>query len=390
MNKAKRILIIDFCNFEDYPIGGYLTFAKNMIFSFGNDIAMVGITTDKHDPVGRWFKKSIGGVWFDFFAFAYYSKAITKHIVPDRLASFLYIRRYKKKILSLRFDNVFIQRPEVLLAVKQFGFPNICYCFAGLENPLAISKYKYAHYLADYFERIFFKSLSKLSVILASGDENAIQEMLIRSKGLISRKSVTQFPSRINTEIFKDVKRDEARQILNLPDSSLIIITTGRLSELKGWKFMIDCFRIYENQKPGSLFYFIGEGEDRLKIEAYIQGKNLVNKIFITGRKTTHEVSLYLNAADLFIMGSYKEGWSTSLIEAIACGTPGCVTDFSSAKEIIVEGLNGYVIDDHNVDAFVEGMKKAIELPRPVYRENVLSFSMDKLKSDMIKIWEIK
>ena len=89
-------------------------------------------------------------------------------------------------------------------------------------------------------------------------------------------------------------------------------------------------------------------------------------------------------------MGSYKEGWSTSLIEAIACGTPGCVTDFSSAKEIIVEGLNGYVIDDHNVDAFVEGMSKAIELTRPVYRDNVLSFSMDKLKSDMTKIWELK
>lgn len=390
MSEAKRILIIDFCNFEDYPIGGYLTFAKNMIFSFGNDIAMVGITTDKDDPVGKWFKKSIGGVSFDFLAFAYYSKAITKHIVPDRLASYLLVKRYKKQILSLTFDNVFIQRPEILLAVKKFGFSNICYCFAGLENPLAISKYKYAHYMAEYFDRIFFKNLSKISVILASGDENAIQEMIVRSNGLILRNSVHQFPSRINTEIFKDVNRDEARKSLNLPDSALIIITTGRLSELKGWKFMIDCFCNFEKQKPGSLFYFIGEGEDRLKIEAYTQEKELVDKIFITGRKTASDVSLFLNAADLFIMGSYKEGWSTSLIEAIACGTPGCVTDFSSAKEIIVEGLNGYVIDDHNVDAFVEGMSKAIELTRPVYRDNVLSFSMDKLKSDMTKIWELK
>lgn len=390
MNEVKRILIIDFCNFEDYPIGGYLTFAKNMIFSFGNDVALVGITTDKNDPIGRWFKKSIDGVLFDFFAFAYYLKAITKHIVPDRLASYLYVKRYKNRILSLRFDNVFIQRPEVLLAVKHFGFTNICYCFAGLENPLAISKYKYAHYLADYFDRIFFKNLSKISVILASGDENAIREMLVRSKGLISRSSVYQFPSRINTEIFRDVNKDEARKILNLPAHARIIITTGRLSELKGWKFMIDCFCIFEEQKPGSLFYFVGEGEDRLKIEAYVQEKGLADKIFITGRKTASDVALFLNAADLFIMGSYKEGWSTSLIEAIACGTPGCVTDFSSAKEIIVEGLNGYVIDDHNDNAFVEGMSKAIELKRPVYKENVLSFSMDKLKSDMTKIWELK
>jgi len=390
MSEIKRILIIDFCNFEDYPIGGYLTFAKNMIFAFGNDIALVGITTDKEDPVGKWFKKSIGGVSFDFFAFAHYSKATTKHIVPDRLASYLFVKYYKKKILALKFCNVFIQRPEILLAVKKFGFSNICYCFAGLENPLAISKYKYAHYLAEYFDSIFFQSLSKLSVILASGDENAIQEMLIRSKGLIARTSVTQFPSRINTEIFKEFDRTEARKILNLPESSQIIITTGRLSELKGWQFMIDCFNNFEKQKKRSLFYIIGEGEDRLKIEAYIKDNELSDKVFITGTKTASDVSLFLNAADLFIMGSYKEGWSTSLIEAIACGTPCCVTDFSSAKEIIVEGQNGYVISDHNVEEFVSGMCKAIELPRPVFRENVLAFSMDKLKSDITKIWELK
>lgn len=387
---GKRILIIDFCNFEDYPIGGYLTFAKNMILSFGNDIALVGITTDKNDPIGKWFKKSISGVKFDFFAFAYYSKAVTKHIIPDRLASYLFVKYYKTKVLSLKIDNVFIQRPEILLATKNFGFTNTCFCFAGLENPLAISKYKYARKFAVYFDRLFFKRLSKLSIILASGDENAIQEMLIRSGGLISRKTVTQFPSRINTDIFKDVDKDKARKMLNIPDSSLIIITTGRLSELKGWKFMIDCFCNFEKQNPESLFYFVGEGEDRLKVEAYIQEKNLVDKIIITGTKAASDVSLFLNAADLFIMGSFKEGWSTSLIEAIACGTPSCVTDFSSAKEIIVEGSNGYVVGGHNIEAFVDGMNKAIELRRPVFRENVLAFSMDKLKSDMTKIWELK
>jgi len=390
MSVEKRILIIDFCNFEDYPIGGYLTFAKNMILSFGNDIALVGITTDKNDPIGKWFKKSISSVEFDFFAFAYYSKDVTKHIIPDRLASYLFVKYYKQKVLSLKIDNVFIQRPEILLAVKKFGFTNTCFCFAGLENPLAISKYKYARKFAVYFDRYFFKSLSKLSVILASGDENAIQEMLFRSGGLISKKTVTQFPSRINTDIFKEVDKDKARKMLNLPDSSLIIITTGRLSELKGWKFMIDCFCIFEKQNPESLFYFIGEGEDRLKIEAYVQEKNLVDKVIITGTKTASDVSLFLNAADLFIMGSYKEGWSTSLIEAIACGTPSCVTDFSSAKEIIVEGFNGYVVGGHNIESFVDGMRKAIELRRPVFRENVLAFSMDRLKTDMTKIWELK
>jgi hypothetical protein len=67
MDTKKRILIIDFCNYQDYPIGGYLSFAKILMETFGNDLALVGITTQISDPVGKWFKKVINGFNYDFF-----------------------------------------------------------------------------------------------------------------------------------------------------------------------------------------------------------------------------------------------------------------------------------------------------------------------------------
>lgn len=88
-------------------------------------------------------------------------------------------------------------------------------------------------------------------------------------------------------------------------------------------------------------------------------------------------------------MGSYKEGWSTSLLEAIACGIPACVTNFSSAKDIILEGKNGVVIEDHNVEMFANGMLNAIRIPRPVFNENVLALSVDKLKTEILEIWDL-
>jgi len=42
-------------------------------------------------------------------------------------------------------------------------------------------------------------------------------------------------------------------------------------------------------------------------------------------------------------MASSYEGWPTSLVEAVACGIPCCVTDFGAAREIIHEGENGFV-----------------------------------------------
>lgn len=88
-------------------------------------------------------------------------------------------------------------------------------------------------------------------------------------------------------------------------------------------------------------------------------------------------------------MASYKEGWSTSLMEAIACGVPACVTDFSSASEIIIEGENGFIVREHREDLFIEAMMKSVKLPRPVKNDNVLRFAADKLKEDLLGNWQL-
>jgi glycosyltransferase involved in cell wall biosynthesis len=389
MDLNSRILIIDFCNYDDYPMGGYLTRAKNLMNSFGNLMVLVGISTDKNDPIGRWFKKNINGTEYDYFALAYYSKASTKHFIPDRLVTFLLIRYFKRKLLISNVKNVFIQRQEVLQSVKNFGLGNICYCFAGLENPLSISKYRYAHHLAEYFERVFFKNLKSVQVILAAGDESAIQNMVSRSNGQIDRKSVHQFASRINTEIYKPLSIKAIREKLHIPEDARVIVTTGRLAWLKGWKFMIDSFSLFEKSYPGSRFYFIGDGEDLSKIQDYIRENALAGSVVLVGKKSPSEVAEYLNAADLYIMGSYVEGWSTALIEAIACGTPACVTNFSSAKEIVLEGINGTVVDGHVEQLFVEGMNNAIKLTRPVYNVNVQPYAANRLKDDLLNKWQL-
>lgn len=389
MEMQRRILIIDFCNFQDYPIGGYLSFAKSLIESFGNDIALAGITTNKEDPIGKWFKKEISGVDYDFFAYARYNKSKTRHLIPDRFVSFVLFSFFKKRILEIGIPNIFLQRQELLLAQTPSESDNICYCFAGLENPISISKYKYARYFSYWFEKEFFSRLKSVKTVLASGDDNAIKEMIHRSKGELSGKRVIKFPTRINIDVFRPLNKDDVRKDMGLPLDAIILVTTGRLAPLKGWKFMIDCFMKLEKSILKCTLLFIGEGEDFEKINDYIQNKELKTKVVLVGKKSSGDVAAFLNAADLFIMGSFKEGWSTSLIEAIACGVPACVTNFSSAKEIIQEGVNGFVIEEHNENLFVEGMKKSLRIPRPVKNDNVTVFATNSLKSDLLKYWKL-
>ncbi|NLW32505.1 MAG: glycosyltransferase [Fibrobacter sp.] len=385
-----KILIIDFCNYSDYQIGGHLTFAKNMLSAFGKDLSLVGISTDKNEPLGKWFTKTIDDVDYDYFALIRYNKTKTKHFIPDRLLSFVLLRIYKKDILSKSIKNVFIQRHEILPAVRNFGFKNVCYRFPGMESPLKISKYWFGNYLEDIFNKIFFSSFSDVKLILATGDEKAIHEMTERSRNKIKREDVVKFPTRINTDIFKPLDKALCRFELGISDpNKKIVITTGRLASVKGWKFMIDCFDRFRKKNKGSLFYFIGEGEDKAKINDYIEQKCLTGKIILAGKKSPDQIALYLNAADLFIMGSLKEGWSTSLSEAIACGVPACVTNFSSAGEIIKEGINGFVSETRDVETFASLMSRAVGLPRPVYNDNVTALSVINLRNDLLRNWKL-
>ncbi|HBE42069.1 MAG TPA: hypothetical protein DDW27_12845, partial [Bacteroidales bacterium] len=233
----KKILVIDFTNFEDYPIGGYLSFARNLIASFDGDLALVGIVTERNEPVGKWFSKEIKGTVYNFFAIARYEKTRTKHAIPDRLMCFFLLRYYKSRILKPEYKNVFIQRQEILPAIKNFGFRNICYRFPGLENPLQISKYRFGRYLAKAFEKMFFNSIGNVNIILASGDEAAINDMINRSGGKVNRGSVIKFPTRINTDIYKPGNKEDARRILKIPAGETVVVTTGRLTALKGWRF---------------------------------------------------------------------------------------------------------------------------------------------------------
>jgi len=252
-----------------------------------------------------------------------------------------------------------------------------------------MSKYWYGKYFARLFEKKFFSGLKRVKLILATGDDEGIEEIEVRSKKAIQKSSIIKFPTRINTDIFKPLCRNETRMRLKVSGNGFIILTICRLNRFKGWQFMIDCFILFEKIVPNSLFYIVGEGEDFQKIIAYIQGKNIPQKVILTGREKPDKISLLINASDLFIMGSYKEGWSTVLSEAIACGVPSCVTNFSSAKEIICEGRNGYVIMERNENLFVQGMLKATKIPRPVFNDNVKAFSTARLKEDLLNIWKL-
>ncbi len=88
-------------------------------------------------------------------------------------------------------------------------------------------------------------------------------------------------------------------------------------------------------------------------------------------------------------MGSFAEGWSTTLVEACACGVPCVVTDFSSAREMVYKGKNGYVVPNRDAALFASRMEDAVALERSKVQDYDKQFdylAQSKIMEELEKI----
>lgn len=385
------ILHIEACNFIDRPMGGQLNFSRQLLKAFGSRLALVGWTNVLSDPVGCWFRKSIDGTRYDFFAIGRNRVKGMKPFMPERLATWLRIKRYQRLIFSLGVQNIIIQEHAVLMALNVRKGHHLCYYFPGVDSPLSISRYSWAKNFSRLFDAMFYKSLArKAHVILAAADETAIMIMKRKAEASLGNREIISFPTRVDTDVFYPGDRHKARKELGLPEGAPIAVSSGRIHWAKGWSFLVDSFLLFSKQFPGSYLIFLGDGDDKKLLAEKVRIAGLEANVIIAGHNPPEKVATYLRASDMLVMGSVKEGWSTVLVEALACGIPIVTTRFSSADTIVRQGVNGFVVGRDPVD-FSKAMVEALKLPDMAFNvDSVIDrYALKNLAHDLLVMWPL-
>ena len=70
-----------------------------------------------------------------------------------------------------------------------------------------------------------------------------------------------------------------------------------------------------------------------------------------------------LRAANLFILPSYFEGLSISLLEAMAHGVPALASDIPGNNDLITSGVNGGLFPAGNVQAISQSIQESLASP---------------------------
>ncbi len=138
------------------------------------------------------------------------------------------------------------------------------------------------------------------------------------------------------------------------------IMAMGRLyDDVKNYSLLIDGYAASKLSKENIALYLMGDGPDKEKLQNKVQALGLEDQVkFLAFNPNPYPV---LQAALCSVLTSHYEGFPRAVIESLAVGTPVVSVDCQSGpKEIIVDGQNGLLIPNYDVDRLAEALNNII------------------------------
>lgn len=138
------------------------------------------------------------------------------------------------------------------------------------------------------------------------------------------------------------------------------IIAVGRVLRSKGFGRVIDVFARLDASDWRLIL--VGDGPAMNEMRAKVDALNLSDRVVFTGK--SDNVDEWLAKAKIYLMASYREGFPNALCEAMAAGLACVSYDIvAGPRDIINDGVDGYLVADGNEDLMVEKAQYLIDQP---------------------------
>lgn len=137
-------------------------------------------------------------------------------------------------------------------------------------------------------------------------------------------------------------QKSQLRKSLGIASDALVILAVGRLTEQKGFSYLIEAASEVCARHERAIFLIAGTGELRESLERQVLEAGLQGVVRFLGYRP--DIADLMKSSDLLVMSSLWEGLPVVLIEAGACGLPAVVTNVPGSTEIVCDGENGQVV----------------------------------------------
>lgn len=158
-----------------------------------------------------------------------------------------------------------------------------------------------------------------------------------------------------NSEKFRIIDEDERKELkAELGLEGRILIIVGELLPNKNQKTAILALKKVLQKYPDTCLLIAGNGPEKENLEATVQKEALEEHVRFLGYTT--QLQSFLEAADVEVACSYREGLPLNILEAMLCGKPVAASDNRGHREVIQEGVNGCLVKVDDPDAYAEAI----------------------------------
>lgn len=159
-------------------------------------------------------------------------------------------------------------------------------------------------------------------------------------------------------------KINQARKKYSLEKNDIILSNLGMYNKQKSQIYLIEALyevlKYYKNLK----LFLIGWGEYENILREKIELLKLKDHVFLTGKKSRHEVFELLSVTNIYISSSLWEGLPIAVLEAMAFGVPVVATDVVGNREAVADNINGILVPPQNSSAIGHAILHLIENPK--------------------------
>ena len=295
-------------------------------------------------------------------------------------------RIFRKEKLNIVHVNNLAPWADVLLASWLCG----CLCvetFHGLEKACI-------HY--SKLRKFFLKwVLAKSSAVTAVSTE--AKELFSKTTGIDSR-IVRVIENGIDTDKFSPFfSRDEknrARKKMGLEKDDLLFVCVAGFRPVKNHIGLVRAFKkaLCSGSSKSLKLILVGDGNEETAVKNEVKKAGLEANVLFWGNR--EDVNILLKVMDAFVLNSYTEGMSYSILEAMASGLPVFATSVGSNNKLIRNREEGYIYRPGDEDALAKIMVKASREPESLTnmgakgRSMVLSrYSLHRMAEDYKKLY---
>lgn len=173
----------------------------------------------------------------------------------------------------------------------------------------------------------------------------------------------------VDIERFRpDLRTQDIRERFGIGARPLVVCVS-RLVTRKGQDVLIRGMRRIRRRVPEAALLIVGAGPAEARLQRMAR-EAPPESVFFAGQVSHEELPRYYAVGDVFAMpcrnrlgGLEVEGWGIVFVEAAACGRPVIVGDSGGARETLVDGETGFLVDGNDAAEVADAVASLLEDP---------------------------